>query len=232
MLPKFKFLVLLVLTSTILSECTSNTGSESSTYPSGLTEDSLSSLETKTKSSNHRVDSPKNTSKNENQSEYQLVIPGVSAGTIKINEDFSDVLKDLSKPDKGDAATGKAISIWYSIDDTARSSISIFSVRDMGNSPKAQVKLIRVTSAAFRTKEGIQTTAKLAAIMKVYNKLNKVGDCIIAGKKYSMYDTFEGIAFEISPNDECVSIVICESGKSNPGILSVSDFRKALSDIE
>jgi hypothetical protein len=48
----------------------------------------------------------------------QLIVPGISVGQTAINEGSEVVHKKLGKPDAGDAAMGKSVSIWYANHDT------------------------------------------------------------------------------------------------------------------
>jgi len=146
-----------------------------------------------------------------------LLTPGVSAGKTVINSDAAGVYKRLGKPDAGDAAMMKSVAIWYSNHDSTAHSTAIYTAIDAGNDTAARVKQIRVTSPAFKTREGIQPSSFLSDIKKTYNKLKKTETYKSAGKIYTVYDSFEGIAFEIDPNEKCAAIVIHEPGKYSYG---------------
>src|SRR5687768_7060442 len=46
--------------------------------------------------------------------EDNVIIPGKSIGLLKLNEQAEVVYKLLGKPDKSDAAMGKALATWFS----------------------------------------------------------------------------------------------------------------------
>lgn len=145
-----------------------------------------------------------------------VLIPGVSAGSVKINEDASILNKQFGKPDGGDAAMGKAVSIWYSNHDTSDHSVAIYSSRNMGNDDIARIRQIRVTSPAFKTKEGAGPGMSLSEIRKHYT-LNKTEDYTDKGTKYSVYDSKEGIAFECEGSGRCTAVIIHKPGKTEDG---------------
>ena len=80
----------------------------------------------------------------------QLVVPGISVGQTAINEASENVHKRLGKPDGGDAAMGKSVSIWYANHDTSSYLTQMFFTRNMGNDETSRVKQIRVTSPWFK----------------------------------------------------------------------------------
>ncbi|EOR93356.1 hypothetical protein ADIARSV_3435 [Arcticibacter svalbardensis MN12-7] len=145
-----------------------------------------------------------------------LLIPGKSAGKTTLNEDAEEVYKRLGKPDGGDAAMGKSIALWYSNHDSTLHSVSIYTVRDMGNDPKALVAQIRITSPLFKTKEGIHTTSTLDTIMKEF-QVQKTEGYKDAGKDYTVYDSKSGISFEMDGKETCVAIIIHKAGQIGNG---------------
>jgi hypothetical protein len=159
---------------------------------------------------------PKTDTLTQNSNKDWLLVPGKSAGNTRINEDAEKVYTSLGKPDGGDAAMGKSVAIWYSRHDSTSYSTSIYTIRDMGNNPVALVKQIRVTSPTFKTKDNIHVTSSLSDIRKIYvlQIAEKFKD---AKREYAVYDSKEGIAFEIDADEKCVAITIHESGKAIPG---------------
>lgn len=152
----------------------------------------------------------------ENVDTAWLIIPGKSIGKTKVNEDADLVFKNLGKPDGGDAAMGKAVAIWYGNHDSTGHSTSIYTTRDIGNNPLALIRQIRVTSPVFKTSEGLGAASDLSDIEKIFDlkMAEKFSD---SGKQYEVYDTKEGIAFEIGPNKKCVAVIVHEAGKTIPG---------------
>lgn len=155
-------------------------------------------------------------------SENWLLVPGVSAGQTNINENAEDVMKRLGKPDGGDAAMGKAVSIWYTHHDSTAHSIAIYSSRNMGNDETPRVKQIRVTSPSFSTEEDIHTGSSLSDIEKKFT-VKKAEAYKDAGVDYAVYDSEKGIAFEIGPDSKSTAIIIHEPGITGSG--SYQKFR-------
>ena len=151
-----------------------------------------------------------------------LLEPGISAGKTAINEKADPVYARLGKADGGDAAMGKAIAIWYNNHDSTAHSIAIYTVRDTGDMPPARIKQIRVTSPAFKTKEGIHPGSTLDEIKKVY-QVNRSEAYKSEGENYTVYSSKKGIAFEINAAGECVSVIIFEAGK--PSATTYLKFR-------
>lgn len=145
-----------------------------------------------------------------------LLVPGKSAGLTNINEDAAAIYKRLGQPDGGDAAMQKAVAVWFANHDSTKHSTAIFTARDAGNDPAARVKQIRVTSPSFQTVEGIHTGSTLREIQTIYT-IEKGETYTDASTQYRVYDSKQGIAFEIRPDDSCIAIVIHEAGVLNGG---------------
>lgn len=145
-----------------------------------------------------------------------LLVPGQSAGHTHLNEDLAQVVNRLGKPDGGDAAMGKAVSVWYALHDTSGYSTAIYSSRNMGNDDIARVKEIRVTSPAFLTAEGIHVTSPLSMIRKHYG-VKMTETYRDQNVRYKVFDSDRGIAFEIGPDSICKAIVIHQPGVVGEG---------------
>lgn len=146
-----------------------------------------------------------------------FLIPGVSAGQTKIDEDADSVYQRLGKPDGGDAAMMKAVAIWYNHHDTTSHSIAIYTQRGTDSGAVARVLQIRITSPSFKTKEGIGATSSLDQIQKAFT-VKKTEQYSDAGKNYDVYDSPQGIAFEMDAKQaRCVAIVIHKSGVLGEG---------------
>lgn len=145
-----------------------------------------------------------------------LLIPGVSAGQTRLNENADSVYKHLGTPDGGDAAMMKAVAIWYANHDTTNNSIAIYTSKNTDIPVIARIKQIRVTSPAFKTATGIHTTSALQEIKNNF-PVQKTETYKNAGTSYAVYDSKQGIAFEMNPDSVCVAIVIHKAGVINEG---------------
>jgi hypothetical protein len=146
-----------------------------------------------------------------------LLIPGIAAGNTKINTDAAQVFARLGKPDQQDAAMMKAVAIWYTNHDTNAHSIGIYTSMGTDSGAVAAIKQIRITSPSFETKDGIHVSSSLSIIKQSFKQLNQVETYTYAGKLYKVYDSPEGIAFEMAPGGTCVAIIIHEKGKNKYG---------------
>jgi hypothetical protein len=146
----------------------------------------------------------------------KLIIPGKAIGQTILGEDAANVFKRLGKPDAGDAAMGKALSIWYVGHDTTGYQTMIYTARQMGTQDDvARVKQIRVTSPWFMTAEGIHNGSTLQQISKLY-EVKKSATFTLKKEAYTIYRSDKGIAFEVGPQDVCKGIVVFDAA-SQPG---------------
>ncbi|HMI04075.1 MAG TPA: hypothetical protein VK541_16430 [Pedobacter sp.] len=136
-----------------------------------------------------------------------LLIPGVSAGNIKINEDAESVYKILGKPDSGDAAMQKAVAIWYEKHDPKSFTTAIYTVRDTGDNPPARIKQIRVTSPEFKTQSGIGVHSTLADIQGTFT-IRQLTGTPDDSKAFQIFDSPAGIAFELDKNLKVTAVLI------------------------
>lgn len=136
-----------------------------------------------------------------------LLLPGQSAGEISIGQDVTEALKILGKADSSDAAMQKTVAFWYQGHDRDSASFAIYTARDTGDHPLARIKQIRLTSPKYQTKDGLGVSSPLAALKNKFEfkKINAVND---AGKKYEIYDSTKGIAFEMGQEGNCTAIII------------------------
>ena len=149
---------------------------------------------------------------NEVPDEDLLIIPGVSAGKIKIDENAAPLYELFGKPDAGDAAMQKAVAIWYDDHDPAAYAKSIYSVRDTGDNPIARVRQIRVTSPEYKTKTGIGVNSSLTEIQGEFT-VKKVPDYPASAAKEALFYSSSGIAFEIDTNMRCRAVLIHPAGE-------------------
>ncbi|HKG05879.1 MAG TPA: hypothetical protein VKB19_05440 [Pedobacter sp.] len=149
---------------------------------------------------------------NDTTNRETLLLPGVSAGNIKINEDAAPVYTNMGKPDAGDAAMQKAVAIWYKNHDPKSDATAVFSVRDTGDNPVARVKQIRTTSPEFKTGSGIGVNSALADIQEEYT-VKKLAGYTDEKHKTEIYDSSSGIAFEIGTDLKCKAVLIHPAGE-------------------
>jgi len=146
----------------------------------------------------------------------KLIVAGKAVGQTALGEDAANVFKRLGKPDAGDAAMGKALSIWYAGHDTTGYQTMIYTARQMGTqNDVARVKQIRVTSPWFMTAEGIHSGSTLQQISKVYD-IKKSATFTLKKEVYTIYRSAKGIAFEVDPQEVCKGIVVFDTA-SQPG---------------
>jgi hypothetical protein len=147
----------------------------------------------------------------------QLIVPGISVGQTAINESSEVVHKKLGKPDAGDAAMGKSVSIWYSNHDTTGYITQMYFSRDMGNDETSRVKQIRVTSPSFKVSNKIYAGVPFKIAESVY-KLKKIATFENKGGKRTIYDDVKGgIGFEVDDKDMITGIVVHETGRTATG---------------
>ena len=215
-----KTLTLILLISIVITKCSTDSKSESKAADTATAAvDSSKSQATASDSlqQTNQTGLKNDSSQQSNVSADWLLTPGVSAGKTVINSNAAGVYKRLGTPDAGDAAMMKSVAIWYSNHDATAHSTAIYTTIDAGNDTAARVKQIRVTSPAFKTKEGIHPSSSLSDIIKMYTTLKKTETYKNAGKTYTVYDSREGIAFEIGPDEKCAAIIVHAPGKDSYG---------------
>jgi len=136
-----------------------------------------------------------------------LLIPGVSAGKIKLAEDAEPLYKILGKPDSGDAAMQKAVAIWYKNHDPKSYATAIYTVRDTGDNPAARIRQIRVTAPEFKTQSGIGVHSSLSDIQGTFTLKQLTG---VPGDSdaFQIFDSPAGIAFELNKELKCTAVLI------------------------
>lgn len=145
----------------------------------------------------------------------KLIVPGKSIGQTALNDNGAEVTKRLGRPDAGDAAMGKSLSIWYANHDTTSYQTMVYASRQIGtNDETSRVKQIRITSPWFVTKDSVQVGSTLEQIGKTY-QTKKVAYFTKAGQMFNIYRA-DGIAFEIDPQQKCTAIIVFDAD-SNPG---------------
>ncbi len=204
--------VLLILLIGGLVSCGGNDRKQSESYTSTGVSDTTSTAKSESFSSDTDTSS---TSPNDTKKDW-LLVPGISAGQTKIDENAEEVYKRLGTPDGGDAAMQKAIAVWYSNHDSTANSIAIYTARNTDGAVVARVLQIRITSPSFTTKEGIQAGSSLSGIQSKFT-VKQTETYKDAGANYKVYDSKKGIAFEVNDDEKCVAIIIHKAGVIGEG---------------
>lgn len=137
----------------------------------------------------------------------QLIKAGQSLGQIHLNMTADSVISLLGKPDKQDAAMGTAAMTWYAHHETAGDETDVCTKAIPNDQQPAQhrVKVIRITSAWFKTPEGVQT-GMLLKNFKPHYQLENIG---LNAHGHHLYDdVHRGITFEIDKAQKCVAILV------------------------
>ncbi|NCD68613.1 hypothetical protein [Mucilaginibacter agri] len=152
----------------------------------------------------------------------QLIVPGKSIGLTHINEPMDSVNVRLGKPDSGDAAMGAAMATWVSKQDSVPYQTDIYSHRNMGGKDEntGRVKIIRITSPAYKTTQNIHTGLTLRDIGRHFH-VEPVGVYNKGTDSLKIYDDQkEGIAFEIDSYGKCKAILVHAEKDKSSGTLS------------
>lgn len=152
----------------------------------------------------------------------QLIVPGKSIGLTHINEPMDSVTARLGKPDSGDAAMGAAMATWVAKKDSVPYQTDIYSHRNMGGADEntSRVKIIRVTSPAYKTTQNIHTGLTLKDIGRHFH-VEPVAVYTKSADSLSLYDSKKGgIAFEIDNSGKCTAILVHADKDNSTGTLS------------
>ncbi len=146
-----------------------------------------------------------------------ILVPGEAAGMTHIDGDLAALSPRLGRPDAGDAAMQKSVSVWYVNHDSTGYSLVVYASRNPGNDEVARIRQIRVTAPRFETVRGIRVGTHERDIRSHY-KVQEVEK--FRGKDGSMsrvLDSEDGIAFEIGADGICDAIIIHVPGKEQYG---------------
>jgi hypothetical protein len=142
-----------------------------------------------------------------------LIVPGVSLGQTIINEASENIYKRFGRPDAGDAAMGKSISIWYANHDTTGYVTQMYFSTNMGNDDTKRVKQVRINSPAFKINTKVHVGAPFTYAKALY-KLTKAGTFEENGSPRSLYDDNKaGIAFETDDKNMITGITVHQPGR-------------------
>jgi len=191
------YIVLILLTATGCSSEQDSGTHDSVTVATASTEDNASAVS--------------------NATTENRLVPGKSAGQINLGEDAALLYRKMGKPDTGDAAMQKAVAIWYDNHDPKSYQTAIYTVRDTGDNPPARIRQIRVTSPEYKTVTGMGPGAELNKLLSSFTlvKLDNYPAAEVknAKEKLQLYDSDEGIAFEINEAMICSAVIIHEPGE-------------------
>lgn len=151
-----------------------------------------------------------------------LIVPGKAVGAIRIEEDVAKLIDSLGQPQHRDAAMGSALYAWAGRGGSSPRALSILARHNMGagDEKQARIKMIRVTSDEYKTKEGISTICHLDDIKSVFSL--KPGKFHRSLRQYSA--AAQGIAFDIDTlTQKCAAITIFPAGDSGISSLNIRD---------
>lgn len=136
-----------------------------------------------------------------------LVIPGKAIGNISLGRDAAPLMELMGKPDSGDAAMGKAVSMWIS----GKHLTAIYTERNMGVDDTSRIKQIRSTWPGFLTDDNIGVGVTLKDIERRM-PVARLGEYTEGKDTFALYTAREGISFEINRDDQCTGIIVHPPG--------------------
>lgn len=143
----------------------------------------------------------------------KLIIPGKSIGKVYLNERGDSIFSKLGRPDAGDAAMGKSVSVYKRKENG--SEFKIYYVTNMGapdEAPKA--KLFHTNSSFFATENNISVGSNLEEIKRYFPDVKHLAIITIEKDTLQLYDSEkEGIAFEINKENICRGITLHAAGE-------------------
>lgn len=144
----------------------------------------------------------------------RLIVPGKGIGLTSINEPTETAMKNLGKPDEGDAAMGKSMNTWFSKNNPGYKTQVYSSTQFGSNGDRPLVKSIRITNPFFQTANGLKPGSHYKDILASFNGLLLSGSYKSPQGTVKVYDdTRAGIAFEINEQNTCVGICVHEAGE-------------------
>ena len=152
----------------------------------------------------------------------QLIIAGKQIGRIVIGMPADSLQPMLGKPDRSDAAMGKAWLSWYNKkrdEHNNRVSLDIFTAYADNTMEKKNVQQVRTTATNYSTDKGVKVYSDLANIQQQYPGVVNSGKYkeLNSDRVFTLYDDLNsGIAFEIiEANNQqiCIGIIVHIPGK-------------------
>lgn len=153
--------------------------------------------------------------------------PGKYIGNTLLGTTLDAITTQLGRADGGDAAMGKAWSIWYSrhkadnnIDSTRY--LAVYSVREETNGKEAMiVRQIRINTPSFTTAKGIKVGSSYIEVKKTFPAIREVAkyEDKLRKMRIVLYDVrSSGIAFEMTADgnerETCTAITIHPRGEN------------------
>lgn len=149
--------------------------------------------------------------------EARLIVPGTGIGVTLLGENADSLMARLGKPDRTDAAMGKAWLIWTSGHEPNQShETAVFTARNMGvGKEESRVQVIRVTSSFFHTADSLQTGTSLQKIKQKMPGLQQIKTAPSSkGSAIALYEnTALGISFEMNASGICTAILVHKTNK-------------------
>ena len=144
----------------------------------------------------------------------KLIIPGKSIGRVFLNEHRDSVLQNLGKPDAGDAAMGKSVSIYINKENNTE--FKIYFLTNMGAQNEApRAKIFHTNSSFYTTNNHISVGSNLQTIQKGFPSLKLIANVVLNKNSLQLYDAAkEGIAFDIDSKNICRGISIHVPGET------------------
>ena len=138
----------------------------------------------------------------------KLIIPGKSLGPIYLMERSDSVFLKLGKPDAGDAAMGKSVSIYKNKDNNT--DLKIYFVTNMGAQNEApRAKLIHTNSSFFTTENNIKVGSTLEEIKEYFLDIKHIAVVTINKDSLQLFDAEkEGITFEVDSKNICRGLTV------------------------
>jgi hypothetical protein len=152
----------------------------------------------------------------------KLIIAGKQIGHITLGLPADSLQPLLGRPDRSDAAMGKAWLSWYEKrrdEHNNRIALDIFTSYADSTMEKRTVQQVRTTSTEYATARGIKVYNDLAAIQLQYPNMHFEGRYkeLNNDRVFSLYDDRKsGIAFEIveaNGQQICIGILVHFPGK-------------------
>lgn len=135
------------------------------------------------------------------------IVPGERLEGIVLGEPGTKILDSLGHPKAGDAAMGKAVGTWTVSDLHGDASLTLFTSRKMGVEDFSRILQIRTTASKYKDEHHLGVGDSLATIERVYT-LKKVGRFTENRVPFELYESPQGIAFEVNKNGLVKGIVI------------------------
>ena len=143
------------------------------------------------------------------------IVPGQSAGQIRLGETIANVRHKLGKAETGDGALDHFWDTWFANSNKKTGdTLEIYSVRTPSGD-EILVNQIRLTSPWFATANGILPRSSLALIRRRFPLATALAYYQAKSDRIDVYDDVKsGISFEVShKTKKCIAITIHKKNK-------------------